>query len=386
MTPALTANSQCRSGSRRAEVRIYLVVSRLELRDWDHDRPIGFDGASGRSVLLMSESGPLNEGEPAGGGPEVAKSPGLRDMLAAGDSGVMLFSLTPPKRHETEQRVKEIAAVTAERLARLPIDGLILYDIDDESDRLPEERPFPFLPTLDPAQYYADHLSAGDLPVVIYRCIGKYRNEELRDWLSQADPQRVLSVFVGPSSRDKPVRTDLRSAHAAHQQVRPELMLGGVVIGERHTRGHDEHLRMLAKQERGCSFFVSQVVYHVNETKNLISDYFYECRARAIAPRPVIFTLSVCGSLKTLEFVRWLGVDVPRWLENSIRYSSDPLAESCRQAVSIAQDLANFCQNLNMPYGFNVESVSIRKAEIDATVELAADVALLLGRGPAASS
>ncbi|MEV7230988.1 hypothetical protein AB0M79_28815 [Polymorphospora sp. NPDC051019] len=41
---------------------------------------------------------------------------------------------------------------------------------------------------------------------------------------------------------------------------------------------------------------------------------------------------------------------------------------------------------LNMPYGFNVESVSIRKAEIDATVELAADVALLLGRGPAASS
>jgi len=313
----------------------------------------------------------------------VAGSLGLREKLAEGDSGILLFGLTPPKLHETEQRVKEIAAVTAERLARLPIDGLILYDIDDESDRLPDERPFPFLPTLDPAQYYADYLSGSDLPAVIYRCVGKYRDDELRGWLSQVDPGRVLSVFVGPSSRDKPVRTDLRSAHAAHQQVRPELMLGGVVIGERHSRGHDEHLRMLAKQERGCSFFVSQVIYHVNETKNLISDYFYECRAWGITPRPVIFTLSVCGSLKTLEFVRWLGVDVPRWLENSIRYASDPLAESCRQAVWIAQDLAEFCQHLNVPYGFNVESVSIRKAEIDATVELARDIALLLGRDTA---
>ncbi|WP_344077487.1 5,10-methylenetetrahydrofolate reductase [Luedemannella helvata] len=308
----------------------------------------------------------------------------LRDKLAAGDSGILLFSLTPPKRHETEQRVKEIAAVTAQRLARLPIDGLILYDIDDESDRVAEERPFPFLPTLDPARYYADHLSAGDLPVVIYRCVGKYHDEELRDWLREADPQRVLSVFVGPSSRGKPVRTDLRAAHATHRQVRPELMLGGVVIGERHARGQDEHLRMLAKQERGCSFFVSQVVFHVNETKNLISDYFYECRARGIAPRPVIFTLSVCGSLKTLDFVQWLGVEVPRWLENSIRHASDPLVESCRQAVSIARDLADFCERLTMPYGFNVESVSIRKVEIDATVELAANVARMLGRGAVA--
>jgi len=339
-----------------------------------------------RSVVFMAELGAVTEDKPARGGPGVAGPPRLRDMISARESGILLFGITPPKRHETEQRVKEIAAVTAERLARLPIDGVILYDIDDEADRVAEERPFPFLPTLDPARYYAEHLSAGDLPAIIYRCVGKYSDGELRDWLGAADPRRILSVFVGPSSRDQSVRTDLHSAHAAHRQVRPELMLGGVVIGERHTRGQDEHLRMLAKQERGCSFFVSQVVYHVNETKNLISDYFYECRAREIAPRPVIFTLSVCGSLKTLEFLRWLGVDVPRWLQNSIRYASDPLAESCRQAVSIARDLADFCQHLDMPYGFNVESVSIRKAEIDATVELAANIALLLGRDTVASS
>jgi hypothetical protein len=305
---------------------------------------------------------------------------GLRDLLAAGGSGVLLFSITPPKRHESGQRVKEIAAVTAQRLAGLTIDGLILYDIDDESDRVAQQRPFPYLPTLDPADYLADHLEGIDLPVVVYRCVGKYREEELRGWLTAVDPRRVLSVFVGPSSSDKPVLMDLRAAHAARREVCPELTLGGVVIGERHARNGDEHLRMLAKQERGCSFFISQVVYHVDETKNLISDYFYECRARQLAPRPVIFTLSVCGSLKTLEFVRWLGVDVPRWLENSLRHAGDPLAESYRQALSIARDLHDFCGHLGMPHGFNVESVSIRKVEIDASVALAADIATLLGR------
>lgn len=303
-------------------------------------------------------------------------SHGLHGMLADARSGVLLFSLTPPRRSASPERVKEIAAVTLNRLDGLDLDGLVLYDIDDESDRNPDERPFPYLPTLDPAAYHAEHLGGWNRPTVIYRCVGKYPAPDLRAWLETADPGRVLGVFVGPSSSDKPVRTDLRRAHALRREVRPDLPLGGVLIGERP----DEHLRMLAKQERGCSFFISQVVYDVTEAKNVVSDYFYACRDRGVPPRTVIFTLSVCGSMKTLEFLGWLGVKVPSWLRNSIRYAGDPLSESYRQALAIAGDLKSFCDDLGMPYGFNVESVSIRKAEIDASTELAGAVARLLGR------
>lgn len=297
----------------------------------------------------------------------------LRQLLAEARSGVLVFSITPPRRSATEERIKEIAEVTLDRLTALDLDGLILYDIDDESDRNPDDRPFPYLPTQDAARYYADHLTGWRKPAIIYRCVGKYPEDELRDWMTQVGPE-VLSVFVGASSGGKSVRTSLRRAHELRAEVRPDLPLGAVAIGERP----DEHLRMLAKQERGASFFVSQVVYHVNETKNLLSDYFYECRARGADPRTVIFTLSLCGSLKTLEFVRWLGVDVPRWLENSIRHSADPLAESYRQCVAIARDLIDFCEHLGLPYGFNIESVSIRKAEIEASTDLAAEVARML--------
>jgi hypothetical protein len=308
--------------------------------------------------------------------------PSLQSLLADARGGMLLFGITPPRRSATPERVKEIAEVTLGRLAGLDLDGLILYDIDDESDRNPGERPFPYLPTMDPAVFHAEHLGGWDRPVVIYRCVGKYAEDELRSWLDGADPGRVLSVFVGASSGGKPVRTDLRRAQTLRDEVRPELPLGAVVIGERHARNGDEHLRMLAKQERGCTFFISQVIYDLNETKDLLSDYFYECRSRGLDPRTVIFTLSLCGSPKTLEFLQWLGVDVPRWLAATLRHSPDPLADSYRECLAIARDLKAFCERLGIPYGFHVESVSIRKAEIEASTRLAAEIGALL-RTPA---
>src|SRR4051794_15788136 len=112
----------------------------------------------------------------------------LQRKLAEATSGVLLFSLTPPRRTATEERVAEIAPVTLDRLSGLDLDGLILYDIDDEADRNPDERPFPYLPTLDPARFHAGHLGTWDRPAIIYRCVGKYHPDELRDWLRDADP------------------------------------------------------------------------------------------------------------------------------------------------------------------------------------------------------
>jgi hypothetical protein len=312
---------------------------------------------------------------------DAAGRPPLPNLLAEARSGVLLFGITPPRQSASAAQVSEIAAVTVARLAPLDLDGLVLYDIAEESDRNPQERPFPYLPTMDPAEFHANHLGGWDRPVVIYRCVGKYPETDLRAWLRSAETDRVVTVFVGASSTHQAVHTTLPAAHALRAKTRPDLLVGGVSIPERHVRAQDEHLRMAAKQERGCAFFISQVIYNVDATKSLLSDYYYACTDRQIAPRPVIFTLSVCGSLKTLAFLQWLGVDVPRWLENALRYAADPLAESYNQCLTIARELSAFCRQLGMPFGFNVESVSIRKVEIEASVRLAAEVRKLLRHG-----
>ncbi len=284
---------------------------------------------------------------------------------------LLFFSMTPPRAATSVADSQRVADLTLARLGDLEVDALVLYDIDDESDRNPEERPFPYLATQDPAAFHRDHLQAWQKPVVLYRCVGKYSGDELEDWLGEADDEQVRTVFVGPSSSDKPVATTLRQAQELWARQRPELPLGAVAIAERHTAGGEEHQRMLRKQQRGVSFFVTQVVYDSDAAKSMVSDYHYACRERGEQTQPVVFTLSVCGSLKTLEFLGWLGVDVPRWLHNDLAHAEDPLQVSFDRCLHMAQDLAAFCRRLEVPFGFNVESVSIRRAEIEATVELA---------------
>ena len=291
--------------------------------------------------------------------------------IEAGDGEFLLFALTPPRLATEPGQVREIADVTAARLRPLGLDGLILYDIADEAERNPAERPFPFMPTLDPADYLADHLNTWPTPVIVYRAVGKYAPDELRAWLTAQDPARVMTVLVGAASSTAATRTSLADAQALRRDANAALKLGGVAIPERHSRREDEHLRLLAKQEAGCRFFVTQVVYDLNAAKNLVSDYHYECRSRGVSRVPLVFTFSVCGSMKTLAFLRWLGVDVPRWIENDLQHAADPLEASYQQALTTATELIAYCRTLGVPFGINVESVSIRRVEIEASARLA---------------
>lgn len=289
-----------------------------------------------------------------------------------------LFSLTPPREATPWEDLSGIAEVTIGRLEHLDLDALVLYDIEDESDRNPETRPFPFVRSLDPGTFHAEHLGAWQRPVIIYRSVGKYQPSELRTWLGMQDPAQVATVLVGASSQQSAARTTLPQAQSLWQDAGGLLPLGGVAIPERHAHRADEHDRMLRKQAVGTSFFVTQVIYDLTWAKDLVSDYVYACRDRGLEPAHLVFTLSVCGSKKTLDFLQWLGVHVPRWLQNQLQHSDDPLTDSYHQCATAAAELASFCRRLDVPFGFNVESVSNRKVEIEASVRLAAHIRELL--------
>jgi 5,10-methylenetetrahydrofolate reductase len=302
------------------------------------------------------------------------------DRIANGCGEFLLFALTPPRSSSAGERAQEIADATLARLRPLNLDGLILYDIADEAARNPAERPFPFVPTLDPADFLADNLGEWTAPTIVYRAVGKYSRSELRTWFAEQDPSRVMTVLVGAASGDSRPKTSLAEARAIGREANPALVVGGVAIPERHRRRDDEHLRLLAKQSEGSRFFVTQIVYDVNATKDLVSDYYYACAERGAAIAPIVFTFSVCGSTKTLEFLRWLGVDVPRWIENDLRHAADTLEASYRLALGTASDLMTYCRGLGVPFGINVESVSNRRIEIETAVRLAERIAVDLRR------
>jgi hypothetical protein len=57
-------------------------------------------------------------------------------------------------------------------------------------------------------------------------------------------------------------------------------------------------------------------------------------------------------------------------LENELRHSTDTLERSVDLCESIFADVQGYAREKHLPIGINVESVSIRKSEVDASVEL----------------
>ena len=122
----------------------------------------------------------------------------LTARIGSGEGGFVLFAVTPPRRSTPAERLPKIANATIERLSHLDLDGLVLYDIDDEGSRNPVDRPFPFSPTVDPSEYRANHMHQWRTPVIVYRAVGGAATAVRDEWDAFDLLQALKSVLAAP--------------------------------------------------------------------------------------------------------------------------------------------------------------------------------------------
>ena len=83
-----------------------------------------------------------------------------------------------------------------------------------------------------------------------------------------------------------------------------------------------------------------------------------------------MLTFSPCGSAQTLKFLRWLGLAVPDLVTRELLAASDMLGRSVELAAEAFEEVRAFAARQGLAVGCNVESLTARAAEIDASVEL----------------
>jgi 5,10-methylenetetrahydrofolate reductase len=296
----------------------------------------------------------------------------LKGKLLDPGSGLLLYGSTPPRAGTAPDAVLAAAEKLAARLQALPLDGVVVYDIQDESGRTDLPRPFAFSGTVDPRSYASLLAARTGKPAITYKCVGELDEPGWQAWLDEA--QRAHGVdfisIVGrptsgvryPLALSKAIR--LAAAHPAGFTV------GGVAIAERHTAERSESARLLAKGIEGCGYFISQTVFHAEASVRLLADYARDCRGAGVEPRRVVLTFSPVGREKTMAFLNWLGVRIPPETARAILGAANPLSKS----IEICRD--NLRRILEQPYareiplGINIESVSINRDEIDASADL----------------
>ena len=294
------------------------------------------------------------------------------------ESGILLYGITPPKAQTPLEKVNEIALNTLNNLCSLDIDALVVYDVQDESARTSEERPFPFSSALDPFEFSSQYLQSLSIPKIIYRPAGKFTSEELTLWLEDLTKHKFCPVFVGLPAPDYVVKTSLKEAYDLWRKHEAHSVLGAVTIPERHAILNDEDVRILDKVDAGVSYFISQCIFNVGYTKKVLEDLQVTCEKKQQTLPTFIFTLTVCGSPKTLQFMEWLGIHIPDDVKEDLKTSENTVARSVEIALAIAKELIQYCTEKSIPFGFNIESVAIRKEEIDASLYLVNTVGEML--------
>jgi hypothetical protein len=293
----------------------------------------------------------------------------LQSKLLDASQRVLLYGTTPPRAGTPPDQIDSAADKLAARLAGLPLDGVVVYDIQDETGRTTSPRPFPYMGTVDPRRYAALLRQRLGVPPITYKALGTMDEAQWRAWLKASENDvQFLSVVGRPASGMRYPLPLSRAIRIASDTA--AFIVGGVVIAERHDERRSEAARLLAKGIEGCGYFISQAVYHPAPTQRLLADYLRDCRGAGIAPKRIILTFVPCGREKTLAFMRWLGINVAPETERAILGAANPLAKSieiCRDNLRSILDRGYAGQ---IPLGVNVESVSINRDEIDASVEL----------------
>ncbi|AXY74299.1 hypothetical protein D3H65_10065 [Paraflavitalea soli] len=291
------------------------------------------------------------------------------NKIRTGESGIVTYGITPPKKTETDPlRMAEIAERTIARILPLDIDALVVYDVQDESARTPVERPFPFMNAHDPFEFASTYLQDLRIPKIIYRPAGKFTRDELSEWLDDLHKHQFYPVFVGVPAPDFAVKTSLTEAYELWSKNKRTSVIGAVTIPERHAVLKDEDKRILDKAACGVSYFISQCVFNVDYAKKMIEDLAHTCKAQNAPTPTIIFTLAACGSVKTMQFMDWLGIHLPESMQEELTKAENMLDRSVGICLEIAAEMITYCSERSIPFGFNIESVAINKKEIEASI------------------
>ena len=168
-------------------------------------------------------------------------------------------------------------------------------------------------------------------------------------------------------------------------KAKANASFGCVAIAERHTKKNNEHLNMMRKQNYGAEYFITQGIFNPGPIVRLIRDYGELCRSLDVKPKKVILTFAPCGRAKTLTFIEWLGMHVPKDVKERIlsaktvglaegQRDRGPVKESCRILQEVFKEVLAGIVGAGVPIGINVESLSIFKEEIDAAHRLFRDL------------
>jgi hypothetical protein len=208
------------------------------------------------------------------------------------------------------------------------VDGVNLPEILDEARGT--ERTSKFVPRVEPRLLGSRIQRELGAEVVLNRVV--VHDPKPETWFRETSLERGLRQIILVGGESTGVSYSGPSVMEAAALVRREglpIMLGGITIPSR--RNESERIR--AKVKAGINFFTSQVLFDSNDVVWLVQ------RLNGLQAR-VFLSFAPVSHRRDLQFLRWLGADIPQNLDRFLLGSEEAAAASASTCLERSLDLA----------------------------------------------
>ena len=283
----------------------------------------------------------------------------IRDKVKKPQRPVVAYEILPPR--EKDGTLNSYAETISSLLSQTHIDAINIPEVHDEIGR--GDRPITNQKRGEPREFGMLLQDIVGIEAIINRVVVHEPYEEQIRWIEETNKAYEIENMIivgGESSKvDYPgptVNEMLQTISRGYNSNGGDIFCGGIAIPSRK----DESKNLIRKSKHGSEFFTTQVLYNAENIIKMINNYQSRCNELDTFPRRILLSFAPVSSQKNIEFLKWLGVEIPDDTERYLKGRPGSMTErSLDVAVEVLNEVLDFItvNNLKVPVGLNVEHI-----------------------------
>ena len=283
----------------------------------------------------------------------------FRDKVRKPKRPVVAYEILPPR--EKDGTLNSYAEIISSLLSQTHIDAINIPEVHEENAR--GLRPVKNLERAEAREFGRLLQDNVGIEAIVNRVTVHNDLDYQKDWIKETfydyDIENLILVggessdikYPGPSVNETSayITRDLNAG-------RFDFFCGGITIPSRKI----ESVRLLNKGSNGIEFFTTQVLYDGKKIKKMLKYYDDVCKENNVLPRRILLSFAPVSSKKNIDFLKWLGVEIPSQTEKRLTNKKTNMSdESLEIASEILKGILNNNEKLGItvPIGLNVEHI-----------------------------
>ena len=283
----------------------------------------------------------------------------IRDKIKKPQRPVVAYEILPPR--EKDGTLNAYAETISSLLSQTHIDAINIPEVHDEVGR--GERPVSNQERGEPRKFGMLLQDIVGIEAIVNRVVVHMPLKKQMDWIHETYSKYEIDNLIivgGESSKQKypgpTVNESLEKISQDNRRRENSILCGGICIPSRRK----ESKNLIRKSECGAEFFTTQVLCDSGNVIKMIKNYQERCDKVNTFPRRILLSFAPVSSQKNIDFLKWLGVEIPKDTEKYLNGRPGSMTErSLDVAIEVLNEILDFItnNNLKVPVGLNVEHI-----------------------------